>query len=66
METTLKPNRKAVFEYVRDCPYSPTRREIGEMVLLSPSTVQGHLEALERDGLIKTKGSRVYVPKDTP
>ncbi len=55
--------REKVLGFVRDCPYSPSVREIAaEVGLSSPSTVQKHLNRLEADGLLaRGPGGRVYV-----
>ena len=46
-------------EYTEEKGYPPTIREIGEAVSLkSTSTVQGHLQRLERKGLIKRDPSK--------
>lgn len=55
--------REAVLEFIKshinEKGYAPTVREIGQAVgLKSSSTVQGHLERLERDGHIKRIGPR--------
>lgn len=55
--------REAIFEFikneVRDKGYPPSVREIGEAVgLTSSSTVHGHLERLEKRGLIRRDPSK--------
>lgn len=55
--------REAVLSFIKSHidqkGYAPTVREIGQAVgLKSSSTVQGHLERLERDGYIKRIGPR--------
>lgn len=56
--TKLSARQKAILDYirkeVRDKGYPPSVREIGEAVgLASSSTVHGHLERLEKKGLIR-------------
>ncbi len=55
--------RDEILRFVRDCPYSPSVREIAsEVGLASPSTVQKHLNRLVTDGLLaRGPGGRVYV-----
>jgi repressor LexA len=54
----VKPRQRAIIDFIvqhnRENGYSPTFREIGDAVgLKSSSTVCGHIERLEKQGLIK-------------
>jgi repressor LexA len=54
--------RDRILAYVRECDYSPTVREIMDVVgLKSPSSVHAHLNQLRRDGLIEYEGRRIVV-----
>jgi repressor LexA len=55
--------REKILAFVEQVDHSPTVREIATAVgLKSPATVQFHLAALERDGLIRRFGEqrRIY------
>jgi DNA-binding IclR family transcriptional regulator len=54
--------RDRILEFIRECPYSPSVREIGVEVERTEATVHAHLVELERQGLIGRGGSerRVY------
>ena len=59
----LTKRQQQVLDYIRECieekHYPPSVREIGEAIgLSSPSTVHGHLNALEKKGYIKREGSK--------
>lgn len=43
--------------FVLDNDYSPSVRQLGQVLRLSPATVQQHLDALEKKGFIKRTGS---------
>ncbi len=55
--------RQQILGFVRNCPYSPSVREIGMAVgLSSSSSVHKHLDRLVTDGLLaRGPGGRVYV-----
>jgi predicted transcriptional regulator len=57
----MTDNRSHILEYIRTRDYSPTVREIAKSLGLGASTVQYHLERLERDGLISRNGRRIVV-----
>ena len=52
----MNGTRSKILAFVRDCGYSPSVRSIATVVGVSPSTVQHHLDALERDGVIERRG----------
>lgn len=55
--------RDRILSYIEEVDHSPTIREIAKEVgLKSPATVQSHLAALERAGLIRRFGEqrRIY------
>lgn len=60
--------RERILAYVEQADHSPTIREIAKEVgLKSPATVQSHLAALERAGLIRRFGEqrRIYPTRST-
>lgn len=72
MEENKNTKQKEIYEYVKNCVltkgYPPSVREICEAVgLRSTSTVHGHLERLEKKGLIRrdpTKPRAIELIKD--
>lgn len=49
---------KAIESYIQDHGYSPSVREIGDMVgLKSPASVHSHLVCMQKYGMIETDAS---------
>jgi repressor LexA len=66
MSPPLTPRQRQILEHlalsIRRSGYVPSVREVGRALgLRSPSTVQQHLNALERKGYIKRHGDRMRV-----
>ena len=56
---TKKQHRvlETIREFLLDNDYSPSVRQLGQVLRLAPATVQQHLDALEKKGFIKRTGS---------